>query len=89
MNGNEVAEHLGVSRQFVSMCTRNGIYKIYKEVLRQGISNTPAEAVCAMMVGLGIHKATEIEVYEFINLFPKDIITKVKKELKEKKYVEI
>ena len=80
MSGSDIARDLGITRQAVSQTLKSGIRKVYNEILRQRIADTPFDAVCTMMVGFGLHESTQDDINDFIYLLPMDIRREVKKD---------
>ena len=80
MSGSEIARAEGITRQAVSQTLKSGVRKVYNEILRQRIADNPFDAVCAMMVGFGLHEATQDDITDFIFLLPMDIRREVKKD---------
>lgn len=80
MTGSEIARELDITRQAVSQTLKSGIRKLYHEILRQKIADTPFDAICAMMYAFDIHKAPQEEITDFIFLLPNDIRREVEKD---------
>jgi DNA-binding transcriptional regulator LsrR (DeoR family) len=80
MTGSEIARELDITRQAVSQTLKSGIRKMYNEVLRTKIADTPFDAICALMYGFNLHEASQEEVVDFLFLLPNDIRREVEKD---------
>ena len=73
MTGSEIADELGISRQAVSQSLKKSMKKIYRQVKKLNLADTPFEIVLVMMTFLNINQASKQDVEEFYCLFPKDL----------------
>ncbi len=78
LNGAQIGNELGISRQAVSYSIRKSMKKMYKYVLENDIAETPFDAVLSLMSILGINDSDCDDVKGFIKLFSKDIQKEIK-----------
>lgn len=80
LNGAEIAREMDISRQAVSYAIRKSMRKMYQYVLDEKIAETPFSAVLAMMIMLGVNNSDNSDIQQFLKMFDKDIVNKVKEE---------
>lgn len=72
LNGSEISEKLGITRQAVSNILKRAMKKFYNQVKKIDPEWGPFERSCAMMRMLGVDQSME-EVKKFYMLFPPTI----------------
>ena len=72
MNGSEIAEALGITRQAVSNILKRAMKKFYDQVAIMDTQWGPFDRSCAMMRMLGVDNNIE-EIKKFYMLFPPEI----------------
>ena len=75
-SGEEIANELGTTRQYVSNTIKSGLKKLYKGVKAKNPDLTPFEVVNSIMVFFDIKDTIEIE--KFFNAFPPTIKNEIK-----------
>ena len=80
MNGEEIAQELGITRQAVSYSLRKSMDTMYKYALAN-YADTPTEAVVALMRVLGVQAGTVEDFKEFISYFNDDIMRDIKRDI--------
>ncbi len=73
LNGSEIANKLGISRQAVSFTLRKSMDKLYHEVRKQGYADTPFDTILVLAIMLGINKGNVKDMEDFIGMFGNDI----------------
>jgi predicted transcriptional regulator len=76
MNGSEIAEKLGMTRQAVSYSIRKSMKKMYKRVINLGLADSPFQVILVLMEVLNVNSSVS-DIKEFIKLFDKDIVDAV------------
>ena len=71
LNGEEIAQELGTTRQYVCNTLKTALKKMYKGVKRLNPDMTPFEIINGIRNYLGITDTEEIQI--FFNAFPKAI----------------
>ena len=82
MNGEQIAKHIGITRQAVSYSMRKSMDKMYYYVLNK-YADTPTEAVVALMRVLGVEAGTVEDISEFISYFNNDIMDDIKLDIQK------
>ena len=77
MNGSQIAEQLGISRQSVSYSIRRSMKKLYKKVISMGLADRPFDAVLVLMDVLNVGNKDESDIKNFLKLFDKKTIDSV------------
>ena len=72
MNGSEIAEELGITRQDVSQLLKRALIKVYDNVRRLEPSLKPFETCVLMLEILNVDQTTE-ELKKFFRLLPHDL----------------
>lgn len=72
MNGSEIAESLGITRQAVSNILKRAMKKFYDQVAIMDTEWGPFDRSCAMMRMLNVDNNIE-EIKKFYMLFPPDV----------------
>ena len=78
MDGSEIAEELGVTRQAVSNVLKRAMTKFYNKTKELDRGWDAFEVSCAMMRMLGVANNTE-DIKKFYNLFPPAIRVEIEK----------
>jgi predicted transcriptional regulator len=76
LNGSEIAEKLGMTRQAVSYSIRKSMKKMYKRVINLGLADSPFQVILVLMEILNVNSSVS-DIKEFIKLFDKDIVDAV------------
>lgn len=82
LNGAEIAEQLGMSRQSVSNILKRAMRKFYIQARKFDKTWGPFETSCAMMRMLRIDNNEE-EIKKFYMLFPPDVRNEIEKDALE------
>lgn len=82
LNGSEISEELGITRQAVSNILKRAMKKFYLQVKRVDTEWGPFERSCAMMRMLRVDNNEE-EIKKFYMLFPPDIRDEIEKDALE------
>ena len=79
MNGEQIAQELGISRQAVSFTLKKAIRKLYKKMFVYNFADTPFDATLCLMEMLNVSYGDINDVIDFVNLFDE----KTKKEIED------
>lgn len=82
LNGSEISEELGITRQAVSNILKRAMKKFYIQVKKVDPNWGPFERSCAMMRMLRVDNNEE-EIKKFYMLFPPDIRDEIEKDALE------
>jgi hypothetical protein len=85
MSGSDIARELGITRQGVSQTLKSGMRKLYKEIIRTKIAESPFDAICAMMCCFGLHRAQHDDIVDFLYLLPNDVRRELQNDTKYRK----
>jgi len=87
MNGQEIADSMGISRQAVSFAIRKSMNKLYYEVKAQGLADEPFDIILTLATILEVNKGSVKDMKEFIDMFSKEIQSELKRDASELYYV--
>lgn len=74
-----VAQELGITRQAVHQNSKSAMKKIYNNMFKYNLADTPFEAVMNLMIMLGLDKSNEEDIKDFYTMFPDEIKKEVLK----------
>jgi predicted transcriptional regulator len=80
MDGEQIAQELGTTRQYVCNTLKSALRKIYKSLKKKNPDMTPFEIVNAIREFFGIEDTDEIRI--FFNAFPPDVREEVENFMK-------
>lgn len=80
MSGAQIASELGISKQAVSHTIRKSMNAMYRHILKKGMADSPFEAILVLMMVLGVENNNMTDIKQFLKLFDKRIIERVKME---------
>jgi predicted transcriptional regulator len=80
MNGQEIADKLGISKQAVSGYLKKAIAKVYDETRKLEKSWSPFEVCVAMSIMFNVE---EDDINNFFKLFPKDIKNEIEEDARK------
>jgi predicted transcriptional regulator len=78
LNGTEIADKLGISKQAVSFALRKAMNKMYYEIKKQNYAESPFDIVMTLMEMLQVNRGSVNDMKEFISLFSKSIQKEIK-----------
>jgi len=78
MNGQEIADYVGITRQAVSYTLRKSLNKMYSYVLQNDLADSPFDAIIVLMKMLRVTNGNTTDVFDFLSYFNKDIQNDVK-----------
>lgn len=80
MDGEQIAQELGTTRQYVCNTLKSALRKLYKGVKKMNPDMEPFEIVNGIREFLGIENTDEIRM--FFNAFPPDIREEIESSMK-------